>query len=203
MSRYTGPSWKVSRRLGYSTLETGRELAKRPYGPGQHGNNRRKKVSEYGKQLNEKQKLRETYGVSEKQFRRLFVIAKANKEVVTGLAFMRLLETRLDNLVYRLGFARTRRQARQLVNHGHVLVNGKKVDIPSYLVNINDLISLEEKAKSFAIVKDAMENQVSLVNYVTVNKETKEGKLVRLPERNELTSDIDESQIVEFYNRKL
>ena len=203
MSRYTGPSWKVSRRLGYSTLETGRELAKRPYGPGQHGNNRRKKVSEYGKQLNEKQKLRETYGVSEKQFRRLFVIAKANKEVVTGLAFMRLLEPRLDNLVYRLGFARTRRQARQLVNHGHVLVNGKKVDIPSYLVKINDLISLEEKAKSFAIVKDAMENQVSLVNYVTVNKETKEGKLVRLPERNELTSDIDESQIVEFYNRKL
>ena len=203
MSRYTGPSWKVSRRLGYSTLETGRELAKRPYGPGQHGNNRRKKVSEYGKQLNEKQKLRETYGVSEKQFRRLFVIAKANKEVVTGLAFMRLLETRLDNLVYRLGFARTRRQARQLVNHGHVLVNCKKVDIPSYLVKINDLISLEEKAKSFAIVKDAMENQVSLVNYVTVNKETKEGKLVRLPERNELTSDIDESQIVEFYNRKL
>ena len=203
MSRYTGPSWKVSRRLGYSTLETGRELAKRPYGPGQHGNNRRKKVSEYGKQLNEKQKLRETYGVSEKQFRRLFVIAKANKEVVTGLAFMRLLETRLDNLVYRLGFARTRRQARQLVNHGHVLVNSKKVDIPSYLVKINDLISLEEKAKSFAIVKDAMENQVSLVNYVTVNKETKEGKLVRLPERNELTSDIDESQIVEFYNRKL
>ena len=203
MSRYTGPSWKVSRRLGYSTLETGRELAKRPYGPGQHGNNRRKKVSEYGKQLNEKQKLRETYGVSEKQFRRLFVIAKANKEVVTGLAFMRLLETRLDNLVYRLGFARTRRQARQLVNHGHVLVNGKKVDIPSYLVKINDLISLEEKAKSFAIVKDAMENQVSLVNYVTVNKETKEGKLVRVPERNELTSDIDESQIVEFYNRKL
>ena len=203
MSRYTGPSWKVSRRLGYSTLETGRELAKRPYGPGQHGNNRRKKVSEYGKQLNEKQKLRETYGVSEKQFRRLFVIAKADKDVVTGLAFMRLLETRLDNLVYRLGFARTRRQARQLVNHGHVLDNGKKVDIPSYLVKINDLISLEEKAKSFAIVKDAMENQVSLVNYVTVNKETKEGKLVRLPERNELTSDIDESQIVEFYNRKL
>ena len=203
MSRYTGPSRKVSRRLGYSTLETGRELAKRPYGPGQHGNNRRKKVSEYGKQLNEKQKLRETYGVSEKQFRRLFVIAKADKDVVTGLAFMRLLETRLDNLVYRLGFARTRRQARQLVNHGHVLVNGKKVDIPSYLVKINDLISLEEKAKSFAIVKDAMENQVSLVNYVTVNKETKEGKLVRLPERNELTSDIDESQIVEFYNRKL
>ena len=139
MSRYTGPSWKVSRRLGYSTLETGRELAKRPYGPGQHGNNRRKKVSEYGKQLNEKQKLRETYGVSEKQFRRLFVIAKADKDVVTGLAFMRLLETRLDNLVYRLGFARTRRQARQLVNHGHVLVNGKKVDIPSYLVKINDL----------------------------------------------------------------
>ena len=203
MARYTGPSWKVSRRLGFSTLETGRELAKRPYAPGQHGNDRRRKQSEYGKQLTEKQKLRETYGVSEKQFRRLFVLAKADKEVVTGLAFMRILESRLDNLVYRLGFARTRRAARQLVCHGHVTVNGQKVDIPSYLVKIDDLISLDEKAKNFAVVKDALESQVSMVAYVTCDKEKKEGKLVRLPERNELTSEIHESLIVEFYNRKL
>ena len=203
MARYTGPSWKVSRRLGFSTLETGRELAKRPYAPGQHGNDRRRKQSEYGKQLTEKQKLRETYGVSERQFRRLFVLAKADKEVVTGLAFMRILESRLDNLVYRLGFARTRRAARQLVCHGHVTVNGQKVDIPSYLVKIDDLISLDEKAKNFAVVKDALESQVSMVAYVTCDKEKKEGKLVRLPERNELTSEIHESLIVEFYNRKL
>lgn len=107
MSRYTGPSWKVSRRLGYSVLDTGKELSKRAYAPGQHGNDRKKKASEYGKQLTEKQKLRETYGVSERQFRRLYLIAKAQDEV-TGLAFMRILETRLDNVVYRLGFARTR-----------------------------------------------------------------------------------------------
>ncbi len=203
MSRYTGPSWKVSRRLGYSTLETGRELAKRAYAPGQHGNDRRRKLSEYGKQLNEKQKLRQTYGVSERQFRRLFIMAKADKNTVTGLAFMRILETRLDNVVYRLGFARTRRAARQLVCHGHVTVNGNKLDIPSYLVAINDIVSLDEKAKNFGIVKDALETQVSVVAYVECDKEKKEGKLVRLPERNELTPEIVESQIVEFYNRKL
>ena len=142
--RYTGPVWKKSRRLGYSVLESGKELRKRSYAPGQHGNEK-KKLSEYGKQLAEKQKLRETYGVNERQFRRLYVIATKSNEV-TGLAFMRLLESRLDNLVYRLGFASTRRQARQLVNHGHVLVNGKKIDIPSYLVNVNDVISLKESA---------------------------------------------------------
>ena len=130
--RYTGSDWKRSRRLGFSTLETNKELQKRPYGPGQHGAARKKKPSEYGKQLIEKQKLRQMYGVNERQFRRLFMIALHSKEV-TGFAFMKLLESRLDNLVYRMGFARTRRGARQLVNHGHIEVNGKKVDIPSYL----------------------------------------------------------------------
>ena len=128
MSRYTGADWKLSRRLNFSILETGKELAKRPYGPGQHGNDRKKKPSEYGRQLIEKQKLRLMYGVNERQFRRLFLMASSSKEV-TGIAFMRILESRLDNLVYRMGFARTRRAARQLVNHGHILVNGKKVDI--------------------------------------------------------------------------
>ena len=202
MSRYTGPSWKVSRRLGYSVLDTGKELSKRAYAPGQHGHDRKKKASEYGKQLTEKQKLRETYGVSERQFRRLYLIAKAQDEV-TGLAFMRILETRLDNVVYRLGFARTRRAARQLVNHGHVLVNGNKVDIPSYLCKVGEVVSLREKSMNLKVVTDALENQVQTVAYVTVDKEKRSGSLTRLPERNELTSEINEAAIVEFYNRKL
>lgn len=202
MSRYTGPSWKVSRRLGYSVLDTGKELSKRAYAPGQHGNDRKKKASEYGKQLTEKQKLRETYGVSERQFRRLYLIAKAQDEV-TGLAFMRILETRLDNVVYRLGFARTRRAARQLVNHGHVLVNGNKVDIPSYLCKVGEVVSLREKSMNLKVVTDDLENQVQTVAYVTVDKEKRSGSLTRLPERNELTSEINEAAIVEFYNRKL
>ncbi|MDD3841744.1 MAG: 30S ribosomal protein S4, partial [Bacilli bacterium] len=140
MMRYTGSNWKRSRRLGFSTLETGKELAKRPYGPGQHGNERKRKPSEYGKQLIEKQKLRHMYDVNERQFRRLFMIALRSNEV-TGYAFMKLLESRLDNLVFRMGLARTRRGARQLVNHGHIEVNGKKVDIPSYLCKVGDVIS--------------------------------------------------------------
>lgn len=201
MSRYLGPVWKVSRHLGYSILGTGEELAKRPYGPGQHGQDRHSKPSEYGKQLLEKQKLRLTYGVSERQFRRYFAIAKKNKNL-TGLAFLQICEQRLDNIVYRLGFAATRRQARQLVSHGHVTVNGSKVDIPSYLVQVGDTVSLKEKSKSLKVVKDALEKATSPVPYVTLDKAKFEGKLIRLPERAELTPEIDEAQIVEFYNRK-
>ena len=203
MSRYTGPVWKISRRLGYSILETGVELKKRPYGPGPHAKDKKKKPSEYGKQLIEKQKLRETYGVSERQFQRLFLMAKSTKGAVTGVVFMQILESRLDNLVYRMGFARTRRQARQLVNHGHILVNDKKVDIPSYLVNVGDVIAVRETSKNLAIIKSSLESMANTVSYVEVDKEKECGKFVRLPERNELTRDIDESQIVEFYNRKL
>ena len=203
MSRYTGPTWKVSRRLGYSILETGVELKKRAYGPGPHAKDKKKKPSEYGKQLIEKQKLRETYGVSERQFQRLFLIAKSTKGAVTGVVFMQILESRLDNLVYRMGFANTRRQARQLVNHGHITVNGKKVDIPSYLVNVGDVIAVKEKSKNLVIVKNALEASLNNVAYVEVNKEEVSGKFIRLPERNELTKQIDESQIFEFYNRKL
>lgn len=203
MSRYTGPSWKISRRLGYSILETGVELKKRPYGPGPHAKDKRKKNSEYGKQLIEKQKLRETYGVSERQFQRLFVKAKNTKGVVTGVYFMQMLESRLDNLVYRLGFARTRRQARQLVTHGHVMVNGKKVDIPSFMVAVGTEISIKEASKNLAIVKASLESLPATVPYVSVDKEKVSGKFIRLPERNEMTREIEESQIVEFYNRKL
>lgn len=203
MSRYTGPTWKVSRRLGYSILETGVELKKRAYGPGPHAKDKKKKPSEYGKQLIEKQKLRETYGVSERQFQRLFLIAKSTKGAVTGVVFMQILESRLDNLVYRIGFARTRRAARQLVNHGHILVNGKKVDIPSYACKAGDVITLKETSKNLKVVVESLESLTVVVPYVEINKETKEGKFIRLPERNELARDIDDSQIVEYYNRKL
>lgn len=203
MSRYTGPAWKVSRRLGFSTLETGKELAKRPYGPGQHGENKRKKNSEYGKQLIEKQKLRMMYGVSERQFQRLFKIAKADKNAVTGTKFMQILESRLDNLVYRFGFAKTRRAARQLVNHGHIIVNGAKVDIPSYICSVGDVITLKESSKELKVVKEALESLLIVAPYLELDKEKMVGKYTRIPERNELNKEITESQIVEFYNRKL
>ena len=197
----TGPKWKRSRRLNFSLSGTGVELKKRAYAPGQHGQDK-KKVSEYGKQLTEKQKLRDMYGVNERQFRRLFLIATKSEDV-TGLAFFRILESRLDNLVYRIGFATTRAQARQLVNHGHILVNGKKVDIPSYLCDINDVISLKESSKDLAIVKSAIEAVPAVVGYVSRDAEKRSGVFVRLPERNELPADIKEAFIVEYYNRLL
>ena len=194
-------AWKRSRHLGFSTLETGDELKKRPYGPGQHGQDRKRKPSEYGLQLLEKQKLRSLYGVSERQFRRLFLIAK-KEPTVTGLAFFRILESRVDNLVYRMGFSRTRAGARQLVNHGHILVNGKKVDIPSYLCKVGDVISLKEESP-LKVVKEALESKPATVGYVKVDEAKFEGTFVREPERNELPQEINESQIIEYYNRKL
>ena len=198
--RYTGPDYKRSRRLGFSTLETGQELKKRSYGPGQHGNDRKKKPSEYGKQLVEKQKLAQMYGVNERQFRRLFVIARASEEV-TGIAFFRILESRLDNLVYRMGFARTRRAARQLVNHGHITVNGKKVDIPSYRCVPGDVIAIKEQSLNHPAVKAALEAKNSRVEFVTFDENKMAGTYVRYPERSELNADINESLIVEYYNR--
>ena len=200
MSRYTGPAYKKSRRLGFSTLETGRELAKRPYAPGQHGTDRKKKSSEYGIQLQEKQKMRFMYGLSEKQFKRTF--EKAEKmSGIAGENFFKLLESRLDNVVYRMGLANTRRGARQLVNHGHVLVNGKKVDIPSFNVKPGSVISLREKSLEHPAVKAALENKVSRPAYVDFDEKKMSGTFVRYPERNELTSEINESLIIEFYNR--
>ncbi len=201
MSRYTKSTWKKSRHLNFSVLETGEELKKRPYGPGQHGNDRKRKASEYGSQLLEKQKLRNLYGINERQFRRLFLIAKKDP-TVTGLAFFRILESRLDNLVYRMGFARSRAGARQLVNHGHILVNGKKCDIASRLCEIGDVISLKEESP-LKVVKESMESRPASVGYVTVDADKFTGTFTRLPERNELPLDINESAIIEYYNRKL
>ena len=193
--------YKTSRHLGFSVLETGDELKKRSYGPGQHGNDRKRKPSEYGVQLLEKQKLRNLYGVSERQFRRLFLIAKKDP-TVTGLAFFRILESRLDNLVYRMGFSRTRAGARQLVNHGHVLVNGKKVDIPSYLCKVGDVITFKGDSP-LKVVKEALESRPPVCGYVEVDVEKLKGTFLREPERNELPMDINEAQIIEYYNRKL
>ncbi len=200
MARYTGPAYKKSRRLGFSTLETGKELAKRPYAPGQHGADRKKKLSEYGIQLQEKQKMRFMYGLTEKQFKRTF--EKAEKmSGIAGENFLKLLESRLDNVVYRMGLANTRRGARQLVNHGHVLVNGKKVDIPSYNVKPGSTISLKEKSLEHPAVKAALENKVSTPAFVEFDPKKMTGTYVRYPERNELNAEINESLIVEFYNR--
>lgn len=199
MARYTGPAYKKSRRLGFSTLENGKDL-KRAYAPGQHGTGRRKKVSEYGIQLQEKQKIRFMYGLNEKQFRRLF--DKASKmQGVHGENFLKLLESRLDNLVYRIGFATTRKGARQFVNHGHVTVNGKKVDIPSYQCKPGDVIAIKENAKEMAIVKSSLEALNKRVEFVTYDESKMAGTYVRYPERSELNADINESLIVEFYNR--
>ena len=200
MARYTGPTWKISRRLGISLSGTGKELQKRPYPPGQHGPGQRKKLSEYGIQLQEKQKLRHMYGVNERQFRKTFEEAgkMAGKH---GENFMILLESRLDNLVYRLGFARTRRQARQLVNHGHILVDGSRVDIPSYRVKPGQTISVREKSRNLQIIKEALEVNNFVPDYLTLDADKLEGTYTRLPERSELPADINEALIVEFYSR--
>lgn len=200
MARYTGPSYKQARRVGFSISETGKELAKRPYGPGQHGNARKGKLSNYGVQLKEKQKVRFMYGLTERQFRKTFDEA-AKLKGIHGEDFLKLLESRLDNLVYRLGFATTRRGARQLVNHGHITVNGKKVDIPSYRVKVGSTIALKENSKDHKAVKDSLEKVTNRVEFVTFDENKLEGKFVRLPERNELNADINESLIVEFYNK--
>lgn len=199
MSRYTGPSWKISRRLGYSISGTGKEIAKRPYAPGMHGQ-KRTKLKEYGVQQQEKQKVRYTYGMSEKQFKKTFNEA-SKLPGKAGENFLKVLETRLDNVVYRIGFASTRAQARQLVNHGHITVDGKKVDIASYRVAPGQVISLKDSSKSLAIVKAALEGSFTRKEYVSFDEATMSGSLVRLPERNEFLKEINEQLIVEFYNR--
>ncbi|MEG0313785.1 MAG: 30S ribosomal protein S4 [Erysipelotrichaceae bacterium] len=200
MARINGPVWKVSRRLGFSTLETGEELLKRQYAPGQHGPTRRVKLTNYGLQLREKQRIRFMYGINERQFYNTFIKASKMKGV-KGDNFLCLLESRLDNVVYRMGLSRTRRGARQLVNHGHILVNGKKVDIPSYTCKIGTTIEVKEKAKSLACIADALDANVTLPAYVTFDKDAKKGTYVRLPERSELNQEVNELLVVEFYNR--
>lgn len=200
MSRYTGSSYKQARRTNFSLLENGKELARRPYGPGQHGNDRKKRQSTYGEQLKEKNKVRFMYGLNERQFHKTFVEA-GKLSGVHGTNFLVLLESRLDNLVYRLGFAPTRRAARQLVNHGHITVNGNKVDIPSYRVKVGSTIAVKESDKDLKVVKDSLEKVLKRVEYVTFNDKDLSGVYVRTPDRSELNPEINEALIVEFYNR--
>ena len=200
MARYTGPAYKKSRRYGFSTLENGKDLAKRPYAPGQHGAGRRKKISEYGIQLQEKQKVRFMYGLNEKQFHKVF--EKASKmNGIAGENLLVLLESRLDNLVYRMGLSTTRRGARQLVNHGHILVNGSKVDIPSYSCKPGDVISVKENSLEHPAIKASLEAGVKTPAYVEFDNKKLTGTYLRYPERTELSADINESLVVEFYNR--
>lgn len=208
MARYTGPVEKLERRLGVSlALKGERRLAgksaleKRPYAPGQHGQ-RRAKISEYGLQLREKQKAKFMYGVSEKQFRRLFQEA-ARREGNTGALLVQLLEQRLDNVVYRMGFATTRRFARQLVTHGHILVNGKRVDIPSYGVEPGSKVEVAEKSKNNPQIVRAIDltAQTGIVAWVDVEKEKKFGIFTRNPEREEVIIPVEERFIVELYSK--
>ncbi len=199
MARYTGPAFKKSRRYGFSTLESGKDLRKRTSAPGQHGTSR-KKLSEYGIQLQEKQKVKFMYGLTEKQFRKTFDEA-GKKKGMHGVNFLIMLESRLDNLVYRMGMAKTRRASRQIVNHGHILVNGKRVDIPSYQVKPGDVISVRESSMNHPVINECVEATTNRVAYVTFDSKKKEGTYVRYPEREELNADINESLIVEYYNR--
>lgn len=208
MARYTGAVEKLERRLGVSLVLKGeRRLAgksaldRRPYAPGQHGQ-RRGKISDYGMHLREKQKARFMYGVSEKQFRRIFAEA-ARREGNTGELLVVLLEQRLDNVVYRMGFATTRRFARQLVTHGHVLVNGKRVDIPSYRVVAGQKIEIAEKSKQNPQIVRAIEltNQTGIAPWVDVDKDKKFGIFTRVPERSEVVIPVEERYIVELYSK--
>ena len=200
MARYTGPVWKKARRLSFSVLETGVELKKRTYAPGQHGPTKRIKLSNYGLQLREKQRIRNMYGLNERQFANLFDKA-SRMDGMAGVNFLILLESRLDNLVYRMGFARTRAAARQLVNHGHILVDGKKLDIPSAQIKPGTVISVREKSLNNKTIAESLESNISTPAFVEVDKEKKSGKFVRLPERNELNQELNESLVVEYYNR--
>lgn len=200
MARYTGPNNKKARRVSFSILENGKDIAKRPYGPGQHGQDKKRKPSNYSVQLTEKQKARFMYGISEKQFKKL-VNESGKMKGVHGENLLILLESRLDNIVYRIGFATTRRGARQLVNHGHILVNGKKVDIPSYRVKVGDVITLKETSMNHPAVVASLESISKRVDFISYDANKKEAIYVRYPERSELNADINEALIVEFYSR--
>ena len=200
MARYTGPNNKQARRVSFSILENGKDIAKRPYGPGQHEKNKKRKPSNYAIQLNEKQKVRFMYGISEKQFKKL-VNDSAKMKGVHGENLLILLESRLDNLVYRAGFATTRRGARQLVNHGHITVNGKKVDIPSYRVKPGDVIAIKENSADHKGIEIALANKIKRVDFINYDEAKRTATYVRYPERSELNAEINESLIVEFYSR--
>ncbi|MBB6100156.1 small subunit ribosomal protein S4 [Deinobacterium chartae] len=205
MGRYTGPVVKLSRREGVNLVESDKVqkyLDRRPYAPGQHGQRRKGRASDYSVRLREKQKLIRIYGMGEKQFSNLFAEA-SNTPGVTGTVFLQLLESRLDNVVFRLGIASTRRQARQFVGHGHILVNGKRVDIPSYRVKPGDEIRVSDKSKSLGQIVENVElaKKRKSSPWLSFNPDDMSGQYLRLPAREDLALPINENFIIEYYSR--
>ena len=201
MARYTGPKTKIARKFGEAIFGDDKSFEKKNYPPGQHGNNRRRgKKSEYAVQLMEKQKAKYTYGVLERQFRNLFEEAK-RKEGVTGEILLQLCESRLDNVVYRMGISPSRRGARQLVSHRHITVNGNVVNIPSYTLKPGDVVGVREKSKSVQSIEDSVSANSSVYEWITWNSEKKEGTYVSIPERIQIPENIKEQLIVELYSK--
>ena len=201
MARYTGPKTKIARKFGEAIFGDDKSFEKRNYPPGQHGNNRRRpKKSEYAIQLMEKQKAKFTYGILERQFRNLFIKANASKGV-TGEVLLQLCESRLDNLVYRLGIAPTRSAARQLVGHRHITLNGEIMNIPSCQVKPNDVIGVREKSKSLDVIERSLSVANHDLEWLSWNDTTLEGTLVSVPTREQITENIKEQLIVELYSK--
>ena len=201
MARYTGPKTKIARKFGEAIFGEDKSFEKRNYPPGQHGaNKRRGKKSEYAIQLMEKQKAKYTYGILERQFRNLFKSARA-AQGITGEVLLQLCESRLDNVVYRLGIAPSRSAARQLVSHRHITVNGELVSIPSYTLNAGDVVAVREKSKSLVAIEDSLANRNDVYEWLTWNSDTKQGNFVSVPERIQIPENIKEQLIVELYSK--
>ena len=201
MARYTGPKTKIARKFGEAIFGADKVLSKKNYPPGQHGANKRRKTSEYGIQLREKQKAKYTYGVLEKQFRNLFEKASRTKGI-KGEVLLQLLEARLDNVVYRLGMAPTRAAARQLVSHKHIIVDGKVVNIPSFSVKPGQIVGVREKAKSLEVIADALSGfNHSKYPWIEWDEASKSGKFLHLPEGADIPENIKEQLIVELYSK--
>ncbi|MBL7472787.1 30S ribosomal protein S4 [Robertkochia sediminum] len=201
MARYTGPKTKIARKFGEAIFGDDKSFEKRNYPPGQHGNNRRRgKKSEYAIQLMEKQKAKYTYGILERQFRNLFERAN-RKKGVTGEVLLQLCESRLDNVVFRMGVAPSRRAARQFVSHRHITVNGEVVNIPSYQLKPGDVVGVREKSKSLEAIERSLANNSSVYEWISWNGEKMEGTFVSVPERIQIPENIKEQLIVELYSK--
>jgi small subunit ribosomal protein S4 len=201
MARYTGPKTKIARKFGEAIFGEDKSFEKRNYPPGQHGNNRRRgKKSEYAIQLAEKQKAKYTYGILERQFRNMFKKATASTGI-TGEVLLQLCESRLDNVVYRMGIAPSRSAGRQLVSHRHITVNGEKVNIPSYQLKAGDVVAVREKSKSLEAIERSLENADHVYEWITWNPEKKEGTFVSVPQRLQIPENINEQFIVELYSK--
>lgn len=200
MARYRGPKQKLARRFGEPIFGPSKVLERKAYAPGQHGQSRRKKESEYALQLKEKQKAKYTYGLLERQFRNLFEKA-SRKKGITGENLLQFLEARLDNVVFRLGFARTRRQARQLVNHGHILVNDRVSSIPSHLLRPGDIVQVRPRSRRLDVVREASDRSRRSYPFLEVDRAQLKGKFMDYPERQDIPENIREHLIVELYSK--